>query len=128
MKNLRIIFLLLMMTLISLGKAIGSPDSMKKVKTRKFIYDKLTDKFSQNLTYLMNLRSEKYPRAWYLAHKDVQMFKGIDVHKYNAPFGIIKNKNKFKILRHALDGRKSKSLKFYPVLFDRFKEREDNAL
>ena len=86
----------------------------------------MTDKFSKQLTFLMNLRSQKFPKARFLAHEDVDMFKTIDVHKYNAPFGIMKDKEDFKLVRHSFPKKKAKSLKMYPVLYNRFQKRPNN--
>lgn len=74
----------------------------------------------------MNLRSQKFPKARFLTHEDVDMFKTIDVHKYNAPFGIIKDNEDYKLLRHPFQEKTTKSLKMYPILHDRFQERKEN--
>lgn len=69
----------------------------------------------------MNKRSIKYPKARFLSHDSVDMFKTINVHKFNPPYAILKKGNKFKLLRHAFPHKKS-SLGMKPVLFERYEE------
>lgn len=40
-----------------------------------------------------------------MPHESVDMFKTVNIHKYNPPYGILNKGNKFKLLRHAFPGR-----------------------
>lgn len=55
----------------------------------------------------MNKRSLKYPKARFLAHDAVDMFKSVNIHKFNPPYGILKKGNRFKLLKHAFPDRNS---------------------
>jgi hypothetical protein len=123
MKIVSVLFFLLL-TKISLGNVVEKEEKGDG-ELKGYLYDKISDKLSRKLTHLMNKRSVKYPQARFLSHDSVDMFKTVNVHKFNPPYAILNQGNKFKLLRHAFPTKKT-SLNLKPVLFERFPERKPN--
>ena len=55
----------------------------------------------------------------------IDIFKTINVHHFNPPYGVTKHKGKLKVIHHAFNNSEFKpSIGIKPILFNRFKKRE----
>lgn len=71
----------------------------------------------------MNDRELYLPGSPLMNKYDVNLFKTINIHHFNPPFGVMKENGSFKILRHAFKDKKAK-IGMKPLLFNRYKERK----
>ena len=53
----------------------------------------------------------------------MDIFKTINVHHFNPPYGVTNNKGKLTVLHHAFKNKKP-SIGIKPILYNRFRERE----